>query len=132
MSRKLPALNSDNQPFWQGGEQQTLLIHHCADCEQYFHPPAAICPRCNSAQVSPRAVSGHGHIVSFTINYQPWADDLEVPYVIAIIELDEQVGLRLVSNIVGCAPESVAINQRVVVHFMQFEDVWMPQFEVVS
>lgn len=131
MSRKLPALNDDNCQFWQGGEHNHLLIHYCNDCNHYFHPPAAICQRCNSFQVEAKAVSGRGHIVSFTVNYQPWAKDLEVPYIIAIIELEEQAGLRLVSNIVGTDPEQVAIDQAVKVHFVQHEDVWIPQFEVV-
>ena len=35
----------------------------------------------------------------------------QVPYVVAIIELDE--GYRMLTNITGCAPEAVACGQRV-------------------
>jgi uncharacterized OB-fold protein len=129
MSRKLPALNADNAAFWQGGERGTLLIHHCAPCDRLFHPPAPVCPRCASFEVAPRAVSGTGKVLSFTINHQKWIPTLEVPYVVAIVELDDQPGLHFVSNIVGCAPAEVAIDMPVKVTFLNIEDVWLPLFE---
>jgi uncharacterized OB-fold protein len=132
MSRKLPALNGDNAAFWQGGEHGTLLIHHCAPCERYFHPPAPVCPRCASFDVAPRAVSGCGKVLSFTINYQQWIPALEVRYVVAIVELDDQPGLHFVSNIVGCPPDEVAIDMPVKATFLHIEDVWLPLFERIA
>jgi uncharacterized OB-fold protein len=128
MPRKLPALTPDNAPFWQGGEQGLLRIHHCQACAQWFHPPAPICPRCTSFDVEPRAVSGRGTVSTFTVNHQPWAPELKALYVVAIIELAEQAGLRVLSNIVDCAPERVAIGMPVQVKFEQIEDVWLPLF----
>ena len=51
------------------------------------------------------------------------------PYVIAIVELDEQPGLRLTTNIVNCPVEAVHIGMRVRVLFDHREDVWLPLFE---
>jgi uncharacterized OB-fold protein len=113
MPRKLPALNADNRAFWQGGQQGELLIHRCADCSRYFHPPAPLCPHCASFDVAPQAVSGKGKVLSYTINYQPWTPDLEVPYVVAIIELVEQSGLQFVSNVVGMPVTDVHIDMPV-------------------
>jgi uncharacterized OB-fold protein len=129
MSRKLPALNADNTPFWQGGANGHLLMHHCNHCAQFFHPPAPICPRCTSFAVSPKAVSGRGKVVSYTINYQAWRPDMKEPYVVAIVELTEQAGLRFVSNIVGMPPDEVRIDMPVKVCFEQQEDIWLPLFE---
>jgi uncharacterized OB-fold protein len=67
--------------------------------------------------------------VTFTINRQAWTPELEGPYVVAIIELAEQANLRLLSNVVGCDPDSVAIDMPVSVTFEQHEDVWIPLFE---
>ena len=128
MPRKLPALNTDNSAFWQGGAEGHLLIHHCESCRQYFHPPAPICPRCNSQRVSPKVVSGKGAVLSYTVNQQAWRPDLAEPYVVAIIELAEQRGLRFVTNVVGQAPESVEIGMPVRVRFERHEDVWLPLF----
>jgi uncharacterized protein len=67
--------------------------------------------------------------VTFTINRQAWTTELAEPYVVAIIELAEQANLRLLSNIVGCDPNEVAIDMPVSVTFAQLEDVWIPLFE---
>ena len=129
MTRKLPALTPDSTPFWRGGAEGKLLIHHCDACTRYFHPPAPMCPRCLSFDVRPRAVSGRGTVASCTVNHHPWRPDLSAPYVVAIVELPEQAGLRFLTNIVGCAPEDVAIGMPVRVRFEQHEDVWLPLFE---
>lgn len=130
MSRKLPALTTDTCHFWQGGASDQLLIHFCKVCDRYFHPPAPVCPCCCSNDVEPRPTSGLGNIVSFTINYQQWNPTLEVPYVVAIIELDDQPGLRLLSNIINYPPEEVSIDLPVRVCFEKHEDIWLPLFEV--
>lgn len=129
MARKLPALNADNRAFWQGGKDDRLLIHHCDACTRFFHPPSPICPRCASFDVAPRPVSGKGSVASFTVNHQQWTPELDTPYVVAIIELIEQPGLRFLSNVVGCDPLSVSIGMRVHVTFENVEDVWLPLFE---
>ena len=129
MTRKLPLLNADTAPFWQGGAQGHLNMYHCDSCERLFHPPAPLCPQCQSQKVGPRAVSGLGKVVSFTVNHQAWTPTLPVPYVVAIVELVEQPGLRFVSNIVGISPDEVRIDMPVRVTFEQVEDVWIPLFE---
>jgi uncharacterized OB-fold protein len=127
--RKLPALTPDTAPFWHGGARGLLQICYCDDCRRFFHPPTPICPNCSSFDVAPRAVSGRGRVVTFTINRHAWKPELTQPYVVAIVELVEQANLRLLSNIVGCDPEAVAIGMPVSVTFAQFEDIWIPMFE---
>ena len=129
MPRKLPQVTSDSSAFWQGGASSRLMIHCCSACTRFFHPPAPICPRCGSLNVAPVPVSGRGRIATFTINQQAWKPELVEPYVVAIIELDEQPGLRVLSNIVGLPPEQVSIDMPVRVVFEQHEDVWLPLFE---
>jgi len=128
MIRKLPALTADNAAFWQGGANGTLNMHFCQGCQHYFHPPAPICLRCTSLSVGPRAMSGKGKVVTYTINHQPWRPELKNPYVVAVVELVEQAGLRFVTNIVGVPPEQVCIDMPVKVVFEHQEDVWLPLF----
>jgi uncharacterized OB-fold protein len=129
MPRKLPQLTPDTAPFWQGGAQGRLNIHRCGHCQRWFHPPAPVCPHCASFEVSPQPVSGRGTVYSFTINHQAWTPELDEPYVVAVIELPEQQGLRFLSNVVGCAPEEVTVGLPVRVRFEPVEDVWLPLFE---
>ena len=129
MQRKLPAITDDNIAFWTGGSSSQLLIHWCEDCSAYFHPPAPVCPKCRGTRVAPRAVSGRGHVLTYTINHQAWLPSLPVPYVVAIVGLAEQSGLQFLSNVVGCPPESVQIGMPVRVVFERHEDVWLPLFE---
>jgi hypothetical protein len=70
--------------------------------------------------------SGKGWVYACSISYQPahpaFADD--VPYVLAIIELDE--GVRMHSNVVGIDPKEVEIGMRVEV---AWDDV-TPEFSL--
>lgn len=129
MARKLPFITAENAAFWQGGQSGRLMVQHCAACSRWFHPPAPVCPRCSSLHVAPKVVSGRGQVLSCTVNHQAWLPELNDPYVVAIIELDDQPGLRLLSNVVGLPPEQVHIGLPVQVVFEQHEDVWLPLFE---
>jgi len=129
MPRKLPLVTPDTAAFWQGGEQGRLMVYHCTGCSRWFHPPAPVCPHCNALSVSPKQVSGRGQVATFTVNHQAWTPELAPPYVVAIIELDDQPGLRVLSNVVGIDPAQVHIGMPVQVRFEQQEDVWLPLFE---
>jgi uncharacterized OB-fold protein len=78
-------------------------------------------------------VSGEAVVHTYTVNEQSWGfPDFDPPYVVAIVELPEQEGLRLTTNIFGCDPYDVSIGMPVRVFFDQYEDVWIPLFEPVS
>jgi uncharacterized OB-fold protein len=124
----VPQLNDDNRAFWTGGAEGELRIARCGDCGYWIHPPTPRCPKCLSANVTPQAVSGRGRVYTCTINRREWAPGTEVPYVIAIVALDEQSDLRLMTNIVGCDPESVEIDTPVQVEFREQGDVYAPVF----
>lgn len=131
-ARPLPALNDDNQAFWTGGGAGKLMIARCADCRTYVHPPIPFCPQCESRNVAPEAVSGRGKITSFTINHKQWMPGLPVPYVLALVEIDEDSTVRIPTNILGIAPEEVAIDMPVEVFFEQVEEVFVPLFRPVG
>jgi uncharacterized OB-fold protein len=73
-------------------------------------------------------MSGNGNVLSFTVNHQAWTPDLPVPFVVAIVELVEQAGLRLLTNLVNCDVAEVAIGMPVQVVFEQADDIWLPLF----
>ena len=132
MSLPVPQITDDNGAFWTGGRDGELLITRCTACGYWIHPPTPRCPQCLSDAVEPQAVSGRGTVYSYTINRQAWTPDLEVPFVIAIVELDEQPGLRLMTNIVDCAPEEVEIGMPVEVAFAERGEAFIPVFHKVA
>lgn len=128
MPMPIPAITDDTAAFWTGGGDGQLMITHCDDCGFYTHPPQPRCPSCFSDNAAPAPVSGRGRVYSFTTNRQKWSEDLEVPYVIAIVELDEQPDLRLLTNIVGCPVDEVAIGMAVAVGFIERGPAFIPVF----
>ena len=127
--RLLPRLDDTNDYFWTGGEHGKLEFLRCQDDGTWIHPWSPRCPTCLSKNLAPEPVSGNATVHGFTINHQPWIPGLDPPYVIAIVEFPEQVGLRLTTGIVNCAPEDVYVDMPVRVVFDNYEDVWLPFFE---
>ncbi len=127
--RILPAVTDENAHFWHGGGQGELRFLRCTSCGWWLHPPAPICPNCLSRELAVTAVSGRGTVYAFTVNWQPWLPGFDPPYVVAIVELDEQPGLRLTTNIVGCEPDEVSTGLAVRVVFEEYDGVWLPLFE---
>ena len=128
--RLLPQVTPENQHFWHGGAEDALRFLRCASCRYYVHPPSPVCPECLSRDLAPEAVSGRAIVHTYTVNHQPWIPGFEPPYVVAIVELEGQEGLRLTTNLVNCEPADVSIGMRVKVVFEDVGDgVFLPLFE---
>jgi uncharacterized OB-fold protein len=128
----LPRITALNRHFWTGGAEGELRFLRCQACRTWIHPPAPRCPACLANEVEPEAVSGRGEVLTYTFNHQPWVPAPDHPYPIAIVELPEQQGLRLTTNLVNCEPGDVRVGLRVQVVFEQHEDVFVPLFEPVA
>ncbi|MGH2725730.1 MAG: Zn-ribbon domain-containing OB-fold protein [Actinomycetota bacterium] len=127
--RLLPEVTPETEHFWRGGERGELVFLRCESCRTFIHPPSPVCPECLGRDMRPEAVSGRGTVATFTVNHQPWNPSVAVPYVIALVEIDEQKDLRLLTNIIGCDPADVRIGMRVRATFEEREDVYLPLFE---
>lgn len=126
-ARKLPLLEPLTEAFWTGGAKGELRIQHCADCDHWQHPPLVRCPKCHSANVEVRAVSGRGTVKTWTVNAQSWQRGVDPTFIFAAIELAEQPELYVLSNVL-CAAEDVRSGMAVQVTFEQQDDVWFPLF----
>ena len=126
--RMLPTLTPENRYFWTGGAEGKLLILRCGTCGRWVHPPAPACPD-DGSELQPEPVSGDGTVFTYTVNRHPYNPAVPPPYVIAIVELPEQEGLRFMTNIVNCDPESVTIGMQVRVVFEDHGEIFVPLFE---
>jgi uncharacterized OB-fold protein len=84
--------------------------------------------------VGPEPVSGKAKVAAFTVNRQAWIPGFDPPYVVAMVEIDEEPDVRLITNIVGAAIDRVAIGMPVEVLFEEWPvpgadtTVWVPLF----
>lgn len=112
----LPRPDADSHPYWSAAATGELLIQFCAQCGQPRFYPRLLCPACHSAEHRWAPATGQGTVYSYTIVRRAplpaFADD--VPYVVALIDLDE--GVRMLSTVVA-EPAQVAIGARVKVQF---------------
>jgi len=131
--RLRPRITPSNEHFWRGGREGELRFLRCTPCGTWVHPPSPRCPACLSKDLAPQAVSGLGTVHTFTLNHQPWVPSPDHPYAIAIVALDEQHDLRLMTNVVNCPAERVHVGMRVRVVFENHDDdVWFPLFEPIE
>lgn len=133
VKKPLPTPTSESLPYWEGCRNNQLLIQCCPDCGKFRFYPRAFCPECHSEKSEWVPVSGRGTVFAFTIGHRApsaaFAPD--APYTVAIIELDE--GVRMMSNLVGCPPESVTIGLPVQVFFeVASPEISLPKFRPIA
>ena len=114
-------------PFWQGCRSGELRYQRCAACGRSNFPPTEHCRQCLSAELRWTQSGGVGEVYSWTVVYRPVTPEFEPPYAPAIVTLDE--AYQILTNIVGVAPEDLAIGMRVRVEFHAVDpDLKLPYF----
>ena len=118
--KPLPRVDEESRGFWEALARHELYLQRCRDCGTIRFPPRAVCPKDLSDNTEWLRASGRGTVYTFTVTHQNHSVGFreELPYVLAVVELAE--GPRLMTNIVGCAPDAVRIGMPVVV---EYEDV---------
>lgn len=116
--RKIPApfVNPENKPFWDAAAEGRLLIKRCKSCGQPHYYPRALCPFCFSDDTEWMEAKGTGEIYTYSVMRR----GAPVPYALAYVTLDE--GISMLTNIVDCDLDALAIGQRVRVIFKPSEE----------
>jgi uncharacterized OB-fold protein len=127
--KPVPIVNPWARPFWEAARKGKLVIQRCKDCKKYIFYPRICCLHCFSDRVEWVEASGKGFVYSYTVveNNAPSAFIQDMPYVIAIVRLEE--GVQMLTNIVGCDPYQVRCDMRVQVTFEKLDDEFsLPKF----
>jgi uncharacterized OB-fold protein/acyl dehydratase len=125
--RPRPAVNRDNAFWFEAAKEHRLLIQRCASCATLRHPPGPCCPECGSPEWDTVEASGRGRVHSFVVNHHPRHPAFDHPLLVALVELAE--GTRLITNLVGAAPEDVEIEMPVVLDWLDADpDLSLPVF----
>ncbi len=108
--------------FWRRQPSRYNLVGmQCTKCKALYFPPRELCKKCKSTKLTPYKFKGNGKIVTYTvIRVPPTGFELLVPYVLAIVQLDE--GPRLTAQIADCDPEKVSIGDKVQLVFRKISE----------
>lgn len=112
-----PAVTEETEPFWAAAKDGRLVVQRCQSCGAESFPPRGICRVCRSRATTMVEITSRGVVYSYTVNHQRWLPDLEVPYVVVLVEFPDHPGVRVVGRLRGCAPDEVAIGMGVQVGF---------------
>ena len=115
----LPVPDRDSTFYWAGLNERRLLVLECNTCSNLIHPPVAGCPSCAGTDLGQRELAGTGTVYSFTVVNREFAPGIKPLYIVAIIAMDEQADLRMVTNLVDVEVGRVRIGQRVRVVFQE-------------
>lgn len=123
----LPIPTPISKPFWAACADHRLTVQKCGDCGELGFIPQAFCRQCLSEGLSWVDSSGVGRIYSYTVVWRPQTPAFDVPYVVAIVDMDD--GYHMLSNITDCEPDDVAVGMLVEVWFDDLAPgVTLPKF----
>jgi uncharacterized OB-fold protein len=130
-AKPLPGPDPVTRPFWDSLKAHAIRLQRCGGCGRFVYYPRPVCPACLSDDLAWTPVSGRGVIHAFTIPHRhpSPAFGAEVPYVVALIELEE--GARILSNLVDVdpTPEAVKVGLPVeIVYDDVTEQITLPKF----
>ena len=119
--------------YWKAAAERQLAIQQCVRCARFSHPPARICPGCQSVDFQWTNVSGRGQISHRTIipagMSRVQGFEGADAFAIIVVELAEQDGLSVVANFRGGPAEAAVIGLSVEVMFEDLGNgVVLPQF----
>jgi uncharacterized OB-fold protein len=128
--RPLPLPTEDTEAYWEACHRGKLTASKCGACGHAFLPPARICPKCLSSEVTMATMSGRAKVHSFIVVHRPQHPAFfeEAPYLVAIVELDE--GPRMHTRLAEVDPKDVRLGMEVEVFFQKVDDeISLPMFK---
>ncbi len=130
--KHFPRPTPETEVYWQGCRKHELLLQRCTQCNEFQFYPRIICTKCTSENLEWVKATGRGRVLTFTIVRRAVSEAYaaDVPYVIALIQLDE--GPKMMSNVVQCDPETLVVGSPVQVVFEDWSDeISVPQFRPI-
>ncbi|HEX4704414.1 MAG TPA: MaoC family dehydratase N-terminal domain-containing protein [Pseudonocardiaceae bacterium] len=114
-----PVVNADTAFFWAGTLVNELRIQRCGGCGLLRHPPGPMCPECGATKPTYLVSAGLGEVFSYVVHHHPKVPGRAVPFVVALVELDE--GVRMLGELVDIAGDDVHIGLSVRVGYREVD-----------
>jgi uncharacterized protein len=118
--RQSPVPEAVDREFYAAAQEERLVVQYCALCDRWQYPPVDRCPGCGAEPVW-REVEGRGTVYSYAVVQDTQVALLraDLPYVAALITLDDCPGVTMLSQLHGTPPEDVRIGQPVRLVFVE-------------
>ena len=118
--------------FFAGAARGELTIPRCATCERWVWYPEPACPTCGGEPAWQRT-SGRGRLFSWAVVqrlFLPAFADL-VPFVTALVALEEDPAVRIVTYVVDADPATLVADLPLQVSFRPLAFPTVPDRRVV-
>ncbi|ARG57324.1 DNA-binding protein [Mycobacterium persicum] len=112
-----PSLSRDTAFFWEGVAAHELRIQRRPD-GSLQHPPVPAVWQEPSAQIDYAVSRGRGAVFSFVVHHAPKVPGRTLPFVIALVELEE--GVRMLGELRNVDPSLVEIGMPVRAMYIDF------------
>jgi 3-oxo-4,17-pregnadiene-20-carboxyl-CoA hydratase alpha subunit len=112
-----PSSSRDTAFFWEGVKAHELRIQRLTD-GSLQHPPVPAVWQDKSEPIDYVLASGKGTVFSFVVHHAPKVPGRTLPFVIALVELDE--GVRMLGELRGVDPATVKIGMPVRATYIDF------------
>ncbi|MCV7282588.1 OB-fold domain-containing protein [Mycolicibacterium flavescens] len=114
-----PASSRDTKFFWDGVNAHELRIQKRSD-GTLVHPPVPALWLDKDQPTDYVVASGEGTVFSFVVHHAPKVPGRTLPFVIALVELEE--GVRMLGELRNVDPEAVEIGMPVRATFIDFPE----------
>jgi uncharacterized OB-fold protein len=128
-AKPVPTVSPATEPYWSAAARGQLVLPKCLVCGRFHHHPRLWCPHCWSLDLEWVRPCGRGIVVTYSVVQQPPSPGFEVPYVLAVVRLDE--GPQLMCNLIDADPAEVRCDLPVEVTFERRGEIALPQFRPV-
>ena len=120
MPKQSPIPDELDKPFWDACNEGRLVVQNCKACNSLQHPPQPLCAECESADhLEWKELSGRGRISTYAVVYDSPVKLLQAdqPYNVAVIQLEEDPEVTMLSHLPGAPLDEVPIGAGVQVIF---------------
>jgi uncharacterized OB-fold protein len=120
--RPLPVLDDLSRVYWGAACEGRLLLQRCQACGEHQFYPRRHCVHCFAPDPDWVEAKGTGRLHTFSVVHRTSAPGFagDVPYVFAVVELDE--GPRLTANVLDTPLDELACDLPVRVVFTRVSD----------
>jgi uncharacterized OB-fold protein len=130
----LPDLDdASTAPFFAATAEGRLAIPRCDACARWCWFPADRCPACGGGTFTWTPTSGRGALFSWAVVRRPFLPAFEamVPFVTALVALDDDPAVRVVSYVVDTDPDSLVPDMALRAEFRALSFPTVPDRSVV-